>query len=192
MVRRLGVGIGLFLIWTSSFGMQPERQSRRRGKSAPKRLMQCHSSRSRLHEAVEEKKRFPVEETRLYKVVTAQHLDQNALLDLHHGSVWINEQDRNGCTPLHHLIRHKDVTVFLVQFLILRGARLDIKNNKGVDPYCFGIIYDEELMNGTEKNLPSRSKAWNVIHSEMLADKLWKLAYEESIMRYLSKKGDFY
>lgn len=182
MVRKFGAAIGLFLIWTSSFGMDLIRPSRRRGKSAPKRLMQYYvSSRLRLcetveeNETVEEKKIFPVEETRLYKVVTAQHLDKDALLRLHRGSVWINKRDRNGCTPLHHLIRHKDTTADLVKFLIEQGARLDIKNNNGANPYYYGLIYDEEQVDEVKKILPSRSKILNFIHLEMLVDKLSEL-----------------
>ena len=164
MVRKFGAAIGLFLIWTSSFGMDLIRPSRRRGKSAPKRLMQYYvSSRLRLcetveeNETVEEKKIFPVEETRLYKVVTAQHLDKDALLRLHRGSVWINKRDRNGCTPLQ------------------QGARLDIKNNNGANPYYYGLIYDEEQVDEVKKILPSRSKILNFIHLEMLVDKLSEL-----------------
>ena len=137
------------------------------------------------------------EKTKLYQLVTAEWLDTEQLLSNKRLFWSINDKDRHGCTPLHHLMMHKDATVDLVKLFIKHGAQLDITNNKGEDPYLYGIknhhlfhclqgdecLYNENMI--------------NFVHSEMLAKKLWALCnsqypQQQCSQKRTSKKSTFY
>lgn len=52
-------------------------------------------------------------------------------------SARMNVQDSKGNTPLHYCVAFNNVTV--MKILLEKGASLDIKNNKGLDPVEFAI-----------------------------------------------------
>ncbi len=49
----------------------------------------------------------------------------------------MNAQDNKGNTPLHYCVAYNNVTVMKV--LLEKGASLDIKNNKGLNPIQFAL-----------------------------------------------------
>ncbi len=202
MIKKLLFGWGLMIVG-SSFGMELTK-SRPRSATAPGKLIGTHFNARKLQKVL-----FPVEQTHLYRLVTAERLDHQALLGYRVRSSWFNERDRYGCTPLHHLIVHPDATVDLVKhFILYHGARYDIKEKDGDMPYYYGLIYDDNVPGESDddafsddvketlafclKKLASRSKLLNFIHSEMIADKLWEHARQESLMRSRLKKTTFY
>lgn len=71
----------------------------------------------------------------LYDLVTAEKLDYTAFAKWDGKWILINERDEDGRTPLHHLMRHQDTTVELVDLFIHRGARLEIKDDWGDTAY---------------------------------------------------------
>lgn len=131
------------------------------------------------------------EKTKLYQMITAPWLDTEQLLSNKHLFWSINAKDRNGCTPLHHLMLHKDATVDLVKFFIARGAQLDITNKKGENPYLYGVSnhYLFHCLQGDE--CLYNEDVVNFVHSKMLAKKLWDL-YNGQYYRGRSKSSAFY
>lgn len=212
MIKGLLLGVGLFVCW-DGFGMVV---SKKHPRSVVVRGVFVKKSLRGLKVTVRAEKpqaTFPVEESQIYRLVTAEKLDHKALLGYLTQSDWFNERDRHGRTPLHYLMVHKEATVALVKhFMLHHGARYDIKDNEGDNPYCYGIMYDDAMpgesvkpeLNGIVKEerasflkqLVSRSKLLNFIHSEMICDKLWEYVRQESLMRSRmssrSQKSTFY
>ena len=142
-------------------------------------------------------KYYPGEHTHLYQFVSADKLDVKAFFTSDYKAfLEINKKDRNGCTPLHHLMIHKEVTVDLVAFFIKQGARLDIKNKDGENPYHYALAYDEDVKMGmsdkVERSCFDNIKVINFVHSEMLRDKLLIQANNQCRQGQITKKSSFY
>lgn len=58
----------------------------------------------------------------------------------------MNVQDNKGNTPLHYSVAYNNPTV--MKILLERGASLDIKNNKGLDPIEFAIDRNKGMAAG--------------------------------------------
>jgi hypothetical protein len=68
----------------------------------------------------------------LYQELKKDVCDSNAIKSMIDSSTGdINDQDSAGNTVLYNCIWHKKVTIELVDFLLKRGARTDIKNKTG-------------------------------------------------------------
>jgi ankyrin repeat protein len=112
------------------------------------------------------------ENTKLYQLVTASWLDTDQLLSNKRLFWSIKEKDRNGCTPIHHLMMHKDATVDLVKLFIARGAQLDVTNNEGDDPYQYVAKRHYVFHEMETDECWYNNDVVNFVHSEMLAKKL--------------------
>ena len=117
----------------------------------------------------------------LRQLVTAKNLDYSALTTHSSKFLYINEKDLFGCTPLHHLMRHKDARVKDVEFFIQYGACLNIKDNDGEDPYYYSLEHrgrtpDSEPVHNCDR------KVVYFLHSEMLLSKLKHLAFIEYLV----------
>lgn len=134
------------------------------------------------------------ENSRLYKLVTAERLEYKSFSELEDVFFYaINRSDCDGCTPLHHLVRHEDATVDLVKLFIAKGASLYIKNKWLEDPYHYGVTYDNMVKdNVIKKSYFYNTKVLNFIHSEMLSAKLQKLIEGQLSGEHTKKSSTFY
>jgi len=137
------------------------------------------------------------EKTKLYQLVTAEWLDDDQLWSNKRLFWSINEKDRHGCTPLHHLMMHEDATVDLVKLFIEHGAQLDITNNKEENPYLYGVSNHHLFHCLPGNECLYNGDVINFVHSEMLAKKLRALynsqyPQKQCSQKQKSKKSTFY
>jgi hypothetical protein len=64
----------------------------------------------------------------LFKLVTAEKLDNKALTTASRKFDWINGRDDLGLTPSHHLVTRKSATLEQIKFFANQGARFTIRN----------------------------------------------------------------
>lgn len=109
----------------------------------------------------------------------------------------VNAKDRDGYTPLHHLMLDQNTTIDQVVSLLKRGARLDVQSKDKEDPYNCAILYKGNSPHGElEKGeYFYNRKVINFVHSEMLLGKLCKLSLDQHFLYHkeqIIKKSTFY
>ncbi|HLW72815.1 MAG TPA: ankyrin repeat domain-containing protein [Candidatus Babeliales bacterium] len=112
----------------------------------------------------------------LYDLVTAEKLDHAAFDEP--GGKWflINHQDKDGRTPLHHLMRHKDTTAELVNLFIQRGAQLKIEDDWGNTAYHDSFAHIGRSPLEVEKGLYLCNKKVSMhLFTEMLVKRFGEL-----------------
>jgi hypothetical protein len=120
----------------------------------------------------------------LRQLVTAKNLDHDALTTYSSKLLYINEKDLAGYTPLHHLMRHKDVRVEDVAFFIKHGACLNIKDDYGADPYHYSFNYQGSSPVDSGPLYNCDRTVVHFLHSEMLLLKLKDLAKQREGIEY--------